>query len=636
MAIVALARPSPAPARRRLALIGNPNTGKTTLFNALCGIRGKTANYPGTTTSIRLGSSAAGSGPALDVLDLPGVYQLHGDALENRIAFDVVSGAGTPPADVFVVVVDASNLTRNLVLAGEVLAGQGPTVVALNMIDVARARRVAIDHDALSRALGCPVVPTAAKSGEGVAALRRAVAQAALMSRPRPRDLPPPGASLEALTDWAERITAATTTSAAARLAEQDFTERCDRYLTHPVYGPAAFIAVMGTVFLALFTLAAIPMELIERVFDGLGSFLTATLPAGPVRELITNGVIGGLSGTIVFVPQICLVFFLISLLEDTGYLARGAFVVDRLLWRFGLPGQAFVPLLTSHACAVPGIMSARLIANRRDRLATILVAPFMSCSARLPVYVLLTSLLFVNPLLAALAFAGCYALGGAAALFTAGLFSRTVLEGPALPMILELPPYRVPSVWNAMLTAKDQGVAFLRSAGSIIMAICIVMWWLSAYPRAGTDLEPLPARAQLEASYAGRIGHVVQPVFAPLGFDWQLTVGVITSYVAREVFVSTMSVIEGGAGDRDVEAGVIDRIRGMTRSDGTMLFTPSVTAAALIFFVLAMQCLPTLAVTRKETGSWRYAALQLVYMSTLAYVVAVCARAVVLLAGLS
>jgi ferrous iron transport protein B len=334
---------------------------------------------------------------------------------------------------------------------------------------------------------------------------------------------------------------------------------------------------------------------------------------------------------------------------------------MDGMLSRFGLPGQAFVPLLTSHACALPGIMSARLIPNRRDRLATILVAPFMSCSARLPVYVLLTSLLFANsPVLAGLAFAGCYLLGATAGLLTASLFGRTALKGRARPMILELPAYRVPSVTNALLAAKDQGLSFLRTAGTVIMAICIVMWWLSAYPKTAAPAEAVALRTQaaqastvqaetlraradvLEAksaqagSFAGQFGRFAAPVFAPLGYDWQLTVGIVTSFLAREVFVSTMSVLEGGAGDSKVDVGVVQRIRGMTRDNGMPLFTPGTAATALVFFVLAMQCLPTLTVTRKETGSIKYAALQFGYMSTVAYVAALALRLALTAAGVA
>jgi ferrous iron transport protein B len=651
-----------AAARLRLALVGNPNTGKTTLFNALCGIRAKTSNYPGTTTAVRVGASVTASGDVLDVLDLPGVYDLHDGAAESRIASEVVHRRGTLDADVFVVVVDASNLTRNLVLAGEVLAEHQPVVVALNMMDVVRGRQMHIDCEALSQRLGCAVVPIVARRSEGLDMLRDAVTRAPLQRFERPRDLPPAGTDLEGLAAWADAVTAQTSTLPRALAATDTLTDRLDRLLTHPVYGMAVFIAVMCALFVALFTFAAVPMDLIEALFGQLGDAIARLMPAGPVRDLLTQGIIGGLSGTIVFLPQICLLFFLISLLEDTGYLARAAFVMDGMLSRFGLPGHAFVPLLTAHACAVPGIMSARLIPNRRDRLATILVAPFMSCSARLPVYVLLTSLLFADPVLAGLAFAGCYLLGATAGLVTAAVFGRTLLKGRPRPMILELPAYRRPSLTNALFTAKDQAIAFLKTAGTTIMAICIVMWWLSAYPKVAAPAEAtalrteaarlasapeqaaalrqradlVQAKAEQAGSFAGRIGQAVQPVFAPLGFDWQLTVGVVTSFLAREVFVSTMSVLEGGHGETDVDQGVIARIRGMTRPDGTLLFTPSTAAAALIFFVLAMQCLPTLAVTRKETGSVKYAALQLGYMSSLAYVTALIVRVALRAAGVA
>jgi ferrous iron transport protein B len=472
-----------------------------------------------------------------------------------------------------------------------------------------------------------------------------------LVARRAPASLPPANAKAEALMAWAEDLAADVTAGDTAGVDGVDhLTERLDRVLTHPILGLLVFLSVMSGLFWILFALATVPMDLIEATFAGLGRLVETWLPSGPVRDLLSQGIVGGIAGTIVFLPQICLLFFLITLLEDTGYLARAAFVLDRLLARFGLPGHAFVPLLTSHACALPGIMSARLIPDRRDRLATILVAPFMSCSARLPVYVLLTTLLFAGrPAAAGLAFAGCYLLGAGAALFTAWLAGRTILPGRARPMILELPTYKVPSVKNALLAAKDQGLSFLTTAGTVIVAICIVMWWLSAYPKISVlpqvealrleatapgvgnerasaliaEADSLQSRAEQAGSFAGRIGHTVAPVFKPLGFDWQLTVGVLTSFLAREVFVSTMSVLAGGQADADVNEGVVARIRGMTRDDGTAVFTPSAAAAALVFFVLAMQCLPTLTVTRKETGSLRYAALQLGYMSGLAYVVA-------------
>lgn len=662
---------APAPAGSghpvyRIGLIGNPNTGKTTIFNRLCGARAKTSNFPGTTTAWRRGRSEADAGSALDVLDLPGIYGLALDCPESNIARTVVEGRGpfgTP--DLMVVMVDACNLTRNLVLVGELLQHDVPVLVALNMADLAAKRRLSVSAERLAERLGVPVVSMVARTGQGVEALRQAMlSPATLEPRQRPADLPEPGSSVEHLSVWADRVAGDVVEGHHSdRPLVDDLTERLDPILMHPVFGLMVFAVVMGGLFWTLFALATVPMDLIELTFRHLGDFVTAYLPDGPVRDLVTDGIIGGIAGTVVFLPQICLLFFLISLLEDTGYLARAAFVMDRVLRRFGLPGHAFVPLLTSHACAVPGIMSARLISSRRDRLATIMVAPFMSCSARLPVYVLLTSLLFARrPGLAALAFVSCYLLGAAAAMFTAKLFGRTVIKGRPLPIVLELPTYKRPSFTNALLTARDQGLSFLRTAGTVIMAICVVMWWLNAYPRSAPPAEAvtlraeaaragvppataaeltaradaIEARAAQSASFAGRIGRTVQPVFAPLGYDWQLSVGVLTSFLAREVFVSTMSVLVGAGDSTDVDSGVIERIGAMKRDDGSLVFTPATCASALIFFVLAMQCLPTLAVTRRETGSIKYAALQLGYMSSLAYVAAFVLRHVLLAAGIA
>jgi ferrous iron transport protein B len=642
------ARPAPssAPVVRaaapRAVLIGNPNTGKTSLFNRLCGVRAKTANFPGTTTSVRVGRSSLETGQPLEVLDLPGVYELQLDTPEARIVRDVLAGRSTPAPDILLVIVDAANLARNLVLVGELLATGLPTVVCLNMTDIAERRGWRVDARVLSAELGAPVLPMVASRGQGIADLRATLA-AYLMTgagaAADPPARPRAGATLEELAAWARSVAEA---AGGHHSHIDEITERVDAILTHPVSGLLVFTAIMGGLFWTLFALAAVPMDLIEGVFAELGALASAYLPAGPIRDLVTDGIIGGIAGAVVFLPQICFLFFLISLLEDTGYLARAAFVMDRFLHRFGLPGHAFVPLLTSHACALPGIISTRLIPDPKDRLRTILVAPFMSCSARLPVFVLLTTLLFADsPALAAAAFAGCFVLGAAAAFLSALLFSRTVVRGRARPMILELPKYQLPSLRNALLTARDQGVSFLQTAGTVIMAICIVMWWLSAYPKADPSVEAdalraraatssgaaadallseadaLDARAQQQSSFAGRMGRAIQPVFAPLGYDWQLTAGLLTSFVAREVFVSTMSVLAGG-GEAE---GVRTHIQSMRRDDGTPVFTRATSASALVFFVLAMQCLPTLAVTRRETGRLRYAGLQLGYMSTVAYV---------------
>jgi ferrous iron transport protein B len=640
----------------RIALIGNPNTGKTTVFNRLCGTRAKTSNFPGTTTAARIGRTTVPIGggaqtQTLEVVDLPGIYRLALDTPETRICRSVLLGEGLYRApDVVLVVVDACNLTRNLMLVGELLEFGRPVIVALNMVDLAQRRGLTLDAAVLARELGCPVVPLVARKGIGLDELRGELERVITQPLRRKAETKESSADAsDALEAWADRVVAASIGGNAAVGSGADtLTERLDKTFTHPVLGLLVFVLVMGGLFWTLFALATLPMDLIEATFALLGSLVHNALPDGAIRDLLSDGIISGIAGTVVFLPQICLLFFLISILEDTGYLARAAFVMDRMLCRFGLPGHAFVPLLSSHACALPGIMSTRLIPDRRDRLATILVAPLMSCSARLPVYVLLTSMLFVDrPLLAGVAFAGCYLLGATAALVSALVIRRTLVKGVARPMVLELPTYKMPSFTNAVLAAKDQGFAFLKTAGTVIMAICVVMWWLNTYPHSAPPPEVAALRAQaaqtpnsdrqasltdeadrLEAraaqanSFAGRLGKTIQPVFAPLGYDWQLTVGVLTSFLAREVFVSTMSVLLGGTSDPDVkDLGVIQRIRTAKRDDGGVLFTPAVAASMLVFFVLAMQCLSTLAVTRQETGGLRWAAVQFAYMSTLAYV---------------
>lgn len=645
----------------QVALIGNPNTGKTTLFNRLCGLRAKTANFPGTTTDARLGRWTLGAGESprsVELIDLPGLYRLSLDRPESRVCRQVVHGEGLfRKPDALVVVIDATNLVRHLLLVGELLRVGLPMVVALNMVDLAQRRGLTVDSRKLSERLGCPVIPMVARAAVGVEELTAAVDS--LLERTGGKDPqafaphPPEPADDEDLAAWADHVIEESVGGKDAVGSSSDtVTERLDQAFTHPVLGVLLFLTVMGGLFWTLFALATVPMDMIEATFGIAGGWLEDLLPPGAIRDLLVDGVIGGVAGTVVFLPQICLLFFLISLLEDTGYLARAAFVMDRLLCRFGLPGHAFVPLLSSHACALPGILSAKLIPDPKDRLTTILVAPFMSCSARLPVYVLLTSLIFADrPLMAGTVFAGCYLLGASAALFSAFLARRTILPGKSMPMVLELPSYKQPSFTSATLVAYHQGKDFLRKAGTLIIGISVVMWWLSAFPRAETPVPVQEMRSEavsiaassperaaylaaeadyLEAkhgqsqSFAGRMGKAVQPVFAPLGFDWQLTVGVLTSFLAREVFVSTMAVLTVGEEAPDVEdQGVIESIRTAKRDDGTLIFSTATNASLLVFFVLAMQCLPTLALTGKQTGSWKWAGLQLVYMSGLAYLCA-------------
>ncbi len=645
----------PAPARSaavlRVALLGNPNTGKTTLFNRLCGLRHKTANFPGTTLEARLGRVGRQSGVTHELIDLPGVYSLELEQRESGICLAVLEGRAAPRGervaepDAVCVVADATNLPRNLIFVGEVLRRRLPTVVAVNMIDLARRQGVHIDAAKLAEELGCPVVCVSARSGEGLPELAIGLSGARIPTHT------PPGEP-QAFRVWADGIyerCAAGDGRGAGRLADH-----ADRAFTHPVLGLLIFAAVMTGLFWVLFALAAYPMEWIEWVFAYVGGAVEAVMPAGLVSDLFANGVVGGVGATVVFLPQICLLFFVISLLEDTGYLARAAFVVDRALRPFGLPGHAFVPLLSSHACALPGIMATRAIPDHRERLATILVAPFMTCSARLPVYALLTGILFPgSPAKAALAFVGCYALGIAAGVLSALIARRTILRGESRPMALELPSYKWPSVRTALVTTYDRAMVFAKNAGTNILCICIVLWWLSSYPKVEAPPEAvqmrehaallasappdakrglpealLAAADRLEAShqasesFAGRIGRAVQPVFDPLGYDWKLSVGVVTSFAAREVFASTMAVVVTGNEDA-AEEGVLSEIAAGTRDDGSPIFTAAVAWSLLVYYVLAMQCLPTLAVTARESGSWKWAALQQVWMSGLAYVLA-------------
>ena len=651
----------------RAALLGQPNTGKTTLFNRLCGSRARTANIPGTTVESRVGVAATTHG-ALEIMDLPGIYGLSLEVPESKLCRDCLDGRiGDVAPDVAVIIADATNFSRSLRFASHALRRKMPCVIAITLADDARRKGFSVNAAALAECLGCAVVITSGRTGEGVDELADTTLRAALHGislesfEQRLHHLPASNVSETDLAKWANDVLVEV---ASGRLASASrVSDRVDRALTHPVSGLAAFILVMSLLFASIFWLAEFPMNWLDFIFGTAGDWVRAVMPEGPLRDLCVDGIIGGVAGTVVFLPQICLLFFLLSLLEDSGYLARAAFAADKFLRRFGLPGQAFVPLLSSHACALPGIMSTRLIPDPKDRLATILVAPFMSCTARLPVYVLLISLLFAGrPWLAGLAFVGCYATGALAGLLSAYLVRRTLLRGPARPMLLELPPYRKPSVRIALWVMYDRGVLFIKNAGTMILAICVVMWWLSAYPKVAPSPELLQMRAQtsevaqkananpeqvqaLESamnlqesreqqlgSMAGTLGVIAEPLFRPLGFDHQLTVAVLTSFLAREVFVSTLMIISST--DSNDEASLLDRLTTNRRADGTLLFTIPTAASLLVFFTLAMQCLPTRALVRRETQSWKWPLLQFVWMSGLAWGMAWIVRQALLTGG--
>ncbi len=690
--------------RPSIALIGNPNAGKTALFNALTGLRAKTANYPGITVDCRVGQIRLPNITA-DLLDLPGLYSLDALSPEEKVAEAALRGEleSVKRPDVVVLVVDATNVERHLSLASEILDLRLPTIVALNLIDAADSAGITIDVEKLAAQLKCPVIRLSARTGQGLEKLRDLLG----------RVLPAPltilstdhvsctqgcaGCSFTARFQWAASVVndAIETPPQHGRKAS-----RLDRILTNPWLGTAAFLLVMMGVFYTIFSLAGVPMTLIEELFSivaeaanslidrlpadrwlggstifGLAlaswsavnwiaknswtwpristgilvALLIALLPVQDFQSLVVDGIIGGVGGVLVFLPQICILFFFISLLEDSGYMARAAFVMERLMRCVGLPGKAFVPMLSSHACAIPGIMAARVIENWRDRLVTILVLPLLTCSARLPVYAMVAALLFGDsPAKAALVFVGAYLLGIAAALLTAYALKKSILPGEAAPLVLELPPFRMPSLRNALGTILDRITVFVRRAGTVILLISIVLWGLTTYPKLPENTQPLAAignqailederppekqevaenatsQQQLEYSCAGRLGHMVEPIFDPLGFDWKINVGILSSFAAREVIISTLSIVYGlGEDGAEDETSLVQTLRKQERADGRPVYNTATCLSLLVFYVLAMQCLPTQVVTRRETGSWKWAIFQLGYMTLLAYAAA-------------
>ena len=640
------------PTQRTIAFLGNPNVGKTTLFNHIAGIRAKTANFPGTTQEARVAHLHRNQIESV-LIDLPGIYSLNLDLSESRVCAQCLDGTAAPVGekahipDALLIVIDATNLMRNLSIVGESIAKRLPTVVAVNMIDTARRRGIHIDAARLSECLGCPVVVCSGKTGEGVDQLISTLDHATIPTRSAPLDQ-------SGIERWAQDVYSIVSLPS-DRIDDDTLTDRLDRAFTHPVLGVCSFALIMTGLFFVIFKLAAYPMDWIDMWFSTVGGWVGSIIPEGAIHDLMVDGVIAGVGGTLIFLPQICLLFFLLALLEGTGYLARAAFVIDRVLRPFGLSGHAFVPLLSSHACAIPGIMATRAIPDRRDRLAAILVAPFMSCTARIPVYVLLTTILFPNrPSMQALAFTMCYVLGAGAGLLTSLLARRTILRGKSRPMALELPSYRIPDLRSALLLTLDRGLVFLKKAGTLIVAISIVLWWLGAYPHVSpsqqvqdlqtqatlttdstqiieleTQAQTLHARQSAAGSFLGQLGSAFQPIFEPLGYDRQLTVGVLASFAAREVFVSTMAVQVAGTDDVDDDS-VLESIAGAVRDDGTPVFTAATSWSLLVFYVLASLCLPTLVVTAKEAGAWKWALLQLGWMSFVAYVGAMLAYQII------
>jgi ferrous iron transport protein B len=641
-----------------LALVGNPNAGKTTLFNALTGLRAKTANFPGTTVERKVGRLHLDH-KQIVVVDLPGLYSLDSQSPDEKLASDALQGKleHTAP-NAALVVVDATNLERNLFLASQVLELKCPVVVALNMMDMARRDGIRIDVAKLRDELGCVVVPVSARNGEGIDELKLELNRLVAGAMPEAVDHVDPhcagctGCTFQARYEWTEQIS--TRVMDAAIIQRSKWTDKLDDYFTHPVIGVVTFLGVMLGLFALIFWAAQIPMALIDHLFAGIQTWTSAKLPSGDIQSLVSDGVVGGVGGILVFLPQICILFFALSLLEDTGYLSRAAFVMDRIMRKLGLPGKAFVPLLSAHACAIPAIMSTRVIENPRDRLVTILVTPLMACSARIPVYAMVTALLFPHsPLKAAIVFTAAYAVGVIAALGMAVIFRKTILPGESKPLMIELPPYRVPALRVALLHTYDRAKIFVKQAGTIILAISLVLWALSYYPKSSPPAaavamtaqaaqfqkngdtnqaaqlldtaDRLTAQNSLQNSYAGKIGHVIEPVIAPLGYDWQIGIGIVSSFAAREVIVSTLAIVYGVGKDAadNNQNSLYSTLRQAKRTDGTPIFNTATCASLLVFYILAAQCLSTTAVVRRETNSWKWPLFQIAYMTGLAYVAA-------------
>jgi ferrous iron transport protein B len=642
-----------------LALVGNPNAGKTTLFNALTGLRAKTANFPGTTVERKVGRLHLAH-KQIVVVDLPGLYSLDSQSPDEKLAADALQGKleHTAPSAALIVV-DATNLERNLFLVSQVLELKKiPVIVALNMMDMARRDGIRIDVAKLRAELGCVVVPVAARQGEGLDELKGELNRLAKGAMPESLEHADPscggctGCTFQARYEWTEKISTKVMDAAAPQRSA--WTDRLDDVLTHPVLGVVVFHVVMLLVFALIFWAAKIPMELIDRLFSSIGGWVGSKLADGDLQSLLVNGVIGGVGGILVFLPQICILFFALSVLEDTGYLSRAAFVMDKVMRRFGLPGKAFVPMLSAHACAIPAIMSTRVIENPRDRLVTILITPLMTCSARIPVYAMVTALLFPDsPLKAGFIFTAAYAFAVATALLMALIFRATILPGGSKPLMIELPPYRMPGLRVALLHTFDRAMIFVKQAGTIILAISLVLWALSYYPKSApppaalalttqaaqleqagdlekaaalrTDAGHLTSQNSLQHSYAGKIGHVMEPFIAPLGYDWQIGIGIFSSFAAREVIVSTLAIVYGVGEDtaENNHSSLYDSLRRAKRSDGTPIFNTATCASLLVFYILAAQCLSTTAVVRRETGGWKWPLFQIAYMSALAYLAA-------------
>lgn len=603
--------------QRIVAIIGPPNSGKSTLFNRLTGLRQKVANFPGVTVEHRMGKVKLDPGREIFVVDLPGVYSLTPRTEDERVTHDVLLGEmkDIPRPEAILLILDSTNLARHLVLAAPVLSLGLPTLVVLNMADDLAKRGGGADPAELAVQLGTPVALISASKGKGLDKVFQFLDGATAVHHTPPRVELPVIQNIPQCRAWAARVG---NNSKYHAPAPPMWTRRLDTFFLHRVFGPLIFLLVVIGVFQTIFSGARPIMDAMQALIDASGHWLGGQIPNAAISSLVEKGIWAGVGSVVVFLPQILLLFLFIGFLEDSGYLARAALIMDRTMARIGLQGKSFIPLLSAYACAVPAIMATRTIENKRDRIATILIAPFMTCSARLPVYILLTAAFVPDkPVLGSflstrtLAMLGLYLLGFLAAIGTARLLKSTVLRSTRAPFILEMPPYRWPTVSSLGLRLIDRSKVFLRRAGTWILGVAVVIWALTQLP-----LQHGQPPANVEMSYAGNFGHAIEPAIKPLGFNWKIGIGLITSLAARETIVSTLGTIYG------VEGEGIEHSAGLQQALRNDL-TPGGAFALLVFFAFALQCMSTVAVVRRETGGWKWPIAQFTYMAAMAYVCA-------------